>query len=704
MKLRIVMLLVIGPMFALAGYLMFSDISDQRADMKLASETNIRAKEGAATGALIHELQKERGYSAGYISSQGQNFPTQLRTQRRNTSSAIDLFLSDVTVLTQDHADVARSISERLAEIPRARQNVDSFSTTVPEMAKFYTDTINLLIKMARPARANTKDSQLQTLLNARALVGSAKESAGLERAMGATGLGSSFTLSVHDRFVSLGGAQNALMEETAGVLADPEWLVDLRESPEFKAVAAARKVVSTGYGTDDFQGLTASDWFKISTAWVDLLREKELELSNAVGTFAASIEANASSSFKQILWAGTSIILLVLVFAVFSFQRMITRIKNLIDVIDRFTQGQFDVYIDGIEGRDEISKMAAATYRFKQDTLEMRSGAEALQVEQERIRAEQDHVVKELRNGLEKLSNGDLTHEFTEPFPDEYENLRSDFNSTVSKLNSTLGEVVDATSSIRSGSNELAQSSEQLSQRTAGQAATLEETAAALEQITSSVRSAADGARDVQKTTESAKTEATESGTVVTQAVDAMSEITHSSEQISKIIGVIDDIAFQTNLLALNAGVEAARAGEAGRGFAVVASEVRALAQRSSEAALEIKTLIGESSLHVSSGVDLVNKAGDALEVIVQRVSDISNLVAEMAEATNEQALGLGEINTGVAQLDAVTQRNASMVQEANETCEELNQFANVMDGLVGQFQISKSNVTTATRKLSAA
>ncbi|GAB5433841.1 MAG: hypothetical protein EpisKO_32110 [Epibacterium sp.] len=225
---------------------------------------------------------------------------------------------------------------------------------------------------------------------------------------------------------------------------------------------------------------------------------------------------------------------------------------------------------------------------------------------------------------------------------------------------------------------------------------------------MTASVKSAADSARSVETITGEAKQEAEASGKVVQNAVTAMTEIEESSKQIAQIILVIDDIAFQTNLLALNAGVEAARAGEAGRGFAVVASEVRALAQRSSDAAMEIKTLIGESSKQVESGVDLVGKAGEALNLIVERVNNIAQLVSGIAEGASEQSNGIEEINTGMVQLDQVTQQNAAMVEEASAACQMLDTDASELGGVVAKFKLSgqtaQNTPTTSTAVSSAA
>ena len=252
--------------------------------------------------------------------------------------------------------------------------------------------------------------------------------------------------------------------------------------------------------------------------------------------------------------------------------------------------------------------------------------------------------------------------------------------------------QVVESTTSISNGASEISQASEDLSRRTESQAATLEQTAAAIVELTASVKTSADGARNVENTVQKAREEAETSGEVVQNAVSAMGGIEESSNKISQIISVIDDIAFQTNLLALNAGVEAARAGDAGRGFAVVASEVRALAQRSSEAAMEIKALISESTSQVEQGVDLVGRAGEALHSIVGRVSHISQLISEMAEGAAEQSTGLSEVNIGMSQLDQVTQQNAAMVEEATAAGHTLNSDAVTLSELVARFQVGDS------------
>lgn len=315
-----------------------------------------------------------------------------------------------------------------------------------------------------------------------------------------------------------------------------------------------------------------------------------------------------------------------------------------------------------------------------------------AAQAAEDQHRAAQDGqalVARHLGDGLTALALGDLTHRLTAPFPPQYEPLRHNYNTALDRLSEALVEVISVTAGIRNDAAELNAAAEDLSRRTEGQAATLEETAAALDELTASVRSAAESAASADQSARAAHREAEESGRVVTNAVEAMGEIETSSRQISRIIGVIDEIAFQTNLLALNAGVEAARAGEAGRGFAVVASEVRALAQRSSEAAREIKALISASSRQVENGVTLVGQAGGTLRAIVAGVTNIAERVAALAQSSREQATGITEINSGVTMLDQVTQQNAAMVEESTAASNSLHRAAESLASLMQRFRL---------------
>jgi methyl-accepting chemotaxis protein len=319
-------------------------------------------------------------------------------------------------------------------------------------------------------------------------------------------------------------------------------------------------------------------------------------------------------------------------------------------------------------------------------------SDVTAMEREREAQMQEQANVVHNLAAGLKKLSEGVLTARIEEKFSGQYDELRVDFNTALTRLQETMKSVLDGTNAISTGAGEISQAADDLSHRTEQQAASLEETAAALEEITATVKKTASNTKEASGSVMEAKSAAEDGGRVVETAIKAMDQIEQSSKQITDIIGVIDEIAFQTNLLALNAGVEAARAGDAGKGFAVVASEVRALAQRSSEAAKEIKALIKASSEHVGAGVKFVGETGQALKRIVDRVVQINSLVTEMAQAAEQQSTGIEQVNVAVGQMDQVTQQNAAMVEQSTAATRNLAGETQSLSNLVGFFNVGDS------------
>jgi methyl-accepting chemotaxis protein len=348
---------------------------------------------------------------------------------------------------------------------------------------------------------------------------------------------------------------------------------------------------------------------------------------------------------------------------------------------------------------QDEVGRIAQSLdiMRHGLGLAEADRKTRALEVER------QQTVVQDLSAALRDLAEGDLRSRLPSSFPADYRDLHDNYDGAVSHLGDTLQRVIETAHKIGLEADQISRQSGNLSQRTENQAATLEETAAAMDELTANVNATATGTREVEVFVQQAQAEASQSGAVVQSAVMAMQEIEKFSGQISTIIGVIDDIAFQTNLLALNAGVEAARAGDAGRGFAVVASEVRALAQRSSDAAREIKSLITGSAQQVAKGVDLVGKAGQTLSNIAGRVQHISGLVTGIAQGAGAQSSSLNEINIGVSQLDQVTQQNASMVQDANQASESLRHEVRELVSLVSVFKTEQARAMPQPRRHSA-
>jgi methyl-accepting chemotaxis protein len=327
----------------------------------------------------------------------------------------------------------------------------------------------------------------------------------------------------------------------------------------------------------------------------------------------------------------------------------------------------------------------------FGTDVTQSIAEREHMEADRQQAQKEQGALIGTLAENLHKVAAGDLTAVIEAEFKGAYQEIKNDFNGAIRAMRDAMRGIAESSSSLRSGSGEIAHAADDLSHRTEQQAASLEETAAALDQITATVKRSADGAGQASKVASTARVSAERSGEVVRQAVDAMSQIEASSKQIGQIIGVIDEIAFQTNLLALNAGVEAARAGDAGRGFAVVAQEVRALAQRSADAAREIKTLISNSNDHVEAGVRLVGETGEALGDIVGKVAEIDSLINEIARSSGEQATGLNQVNSAVNQMDQVTQRNAAMVEQTNAAAANLLREAEDLGGLISRFNMGK-------------
>ena len=429
---------------------------------------------------------------------------------------------------------------------------------------------------------------------------------------------------------------------------------------------------------------------------------------ANSVQDTQASVKLAATSRQTVLVSIGAALIAgcAALAFGLWISRAKISAPLNaLAQRMRRLAEGDLEVVIDGQARRDEVGDMAKAVQIFKDNGLKaraleeeaasMRADADSergrTEAERRRAEAELAQVVQALASSLSRMAAGDLTARIEMTFAGQYAQIRTDFNAAIDSLRDAMNAINGAVGGIRGGSEEISSASDDLSRRTEQQAASLEETAAALDEITATVKRSAEGARRASAAATETRAGAERSGHVVGEAVAAMGEIEQGSGQISQIVGVIDEIAFQTNLLALNAGVEAARAGESGKGFAVVAQEVRALAQRSAEAAREIKTLIASASSQVEKGVHLVGETGRALSDIVGRIAEIDALIGEIAASSQEQSVGLNQVNAAVNQMDQVTQQNAAMVEQATAAAAGLKGEASDLVRLVSRFQIAQ-------------
>ncbi|WP_374304831.1 methyl-accepting chemotaxis protein [Methylocella sp.] len=487
-----------------------------------------------------------------------------------------------------------------------------------------------------------------------------------------------------------------ALEQARAAAVGEPEALASLSRLETARA-AHAREAQGEAAAGGSPRALEAMENFRAAAAGA------RSAVAALAAREAAAFEA-AAGALRAVLVGGAALALAAVATCGFALRRSVAApLRDMTLALGKIAAGELSDEIPHVGRADEIGEMAAAAAAFRKAALSKikRDAAEAesikvwRQEDEERAarlaeEARQDHLaIAGLAEGLSRLAAGDVLHRIETPFAPKTEKLRLDFNAAAARLQETLASIRGGADAIASSSGEIAAAADDLSRRTEQQAAGLEETAATLDEITVTVRNTAEGAGRAQGVVSAAKSDADHSGAVVRDAVAAMGEIESSSRQIGRIIGVIDEIAFQTNLLALNAGVEAARAGDAGRGFAVVASEVRALAQRSAEAAKEIKTLISASTTQVAQGVELVGETGRALQRIVAQVGEIDMVVGTIAVSAQEQASALQQINAAVNQMDRITQENAAMVEETTAASHALGRDAQDLASLVGLFNV---------------
>ncbi|MEM7597345.1 MAG: methyl-accepting chemotaxis protein [Pseudomonadota bacterium] len=462
----------------------------------------------------------------------------------------------------------------------------------------------------------------------------------------------------------------------------------------------------------DEVEGFTGSfleSGTNYTANWVPIYDEA----GSVIGALEAGIgNALVNAQMRSFMMTAIAVIAVLNILIAgtvwFVLRRVLKPVSDLKGAMVSMAEGHYDLEIPHTTFHDVIGDMA----RTLQEFCNSLSQTQALQAEQERNlkelaahRSEQDvfavqrRVVDEIGSGLERLAQGDLTQSIdsppSNPFPEDYEGLRQSYNAVIEELGRTIAEMHDAVEAVETGASEMHQASDDLASRAETQAATLEESAAALNELTESVKSTSDRADQAETAGRENREQAESGAEVVRDAMDAMNLIETSSENVRRIIGVIDDIAFQTNLLALNAGVEAARAGEAGKGFAVVASEVRSLAQRASESATEINQLITDSATQVTQGSKLVKNTGERLEMILKNTVEMQSVMSDIAAAAREQALGIDEVNNGVTQLDLVTQQNAAAAEQVNASSTALNQKSSVLSSNLTRFKTKQSGAT---------
>ena len=599
---------------------------------KLESLVSVSVK----IGALAHELQKERGMSAGFIGSKGVKFAAELPAQRAETdkrANGLHATLKDFD-LSQYDGSLKTALDDAqggLGEIGTKRNDISALSIDGAASAGYYTKTIGIFLQVPGMVSTLSTQSEISRLASAYKNLLEAKERAGRERAiLSGVFAADKFTSDALTKYLMNSAAQDTFNTVFLNYALESQkaFYKDKMMGQAVDEVARLKKL-AIDKASDAKLGVDPTYWFKMATDRINLLKEVEDKLSGDLLSAADRLKSEARSTMIIYITLTIVSILLTFIFAFFLIRDLLRQLGGEPEYAA--------ASVHTIAAGDLTSKLEVKAG----DTSSMMY---SLQVMQDSLRK----IVADIKASVDLIDNS---------------------------------------------SKEIAQGNTDLSSRTEEQAASLEETAASMEELTSTVKQNAENARQANQLARSASEIALKGGAVVGEVVGTMSSINESSRKIVDIISVIDGIAFQTNILALNAAVEAARAGEQGRGFAVVAAEVRNLAQRSAAAAKEIKALIGSSVEKVEDGTKLVDNAGKTMEEIVNAVKRVTDIMAEISAASNEQSTGIEQINQAITQMDEVTQSNAALVEEAAAAAESLEDEAQHLSQSVSVFKLDDSS-----------
>jgi len=666
------------------------------------------AAEGPISAA-VDALQTERGVTSGMMGASDRSmFVDKVNAARVDADAAI-VALDEIRKKGAHSDGMEKALDEvwtRVEGVKAVRATADAPGGDRAEVVGAYTRTIDGLISAAEEIEVSTLGHEVVEAVNAYSALMRTKEAAGQERAAGAAGFaGETFSADILAKMRALEGEQRGWLGDACRERASVcEQVKAVEASPAGAKVIAMRAQALAAVREGVKAPVTGPEWFDAATARIAKYGEI-LKSENQVLHVMAS-EAARSALTSLIMAIGFTLVggLAVLLVCSRVCASILKPLADQTGAMRKLADGDIDIEIPGQARRDEFAAMASTLTVFQanerarrqseaQRERERAEAAEAMERARLQAQAASEAAVNTAFGGaLKRLAQGDLTTRVDGAVPDAFRPLQADFNAAVETLGATMTSLIAVSGGVSSASGEIRSAADDLARRTEMQAASLEEAAAALHEVNQSVTTAAAAAGSVRDYLGEMRGVATRARDIVHETSEAVSGIERSANEIGKIIGVIDEIAFQTNLLALNAGVEAARAGESGKGFAVVAQEVRALAQRSAEAAREIKALIQDSNSQVQNGVEKSVASGQALEDIVARVGDLVERIHEIAASSREQSASLGQVTQAITDLDGVTQHNAAMVEEATAAANTLAREAQGMDEMMSSFVLQGS------------
>ena len=637
-----VLLGMLVPVLGLTFYAAVSMVEKYNSSQEL-QRVGALAQLAPTVSALVHEMQKERGQSAGFIASKGKTFADTLPTLRKETdgkrvalTEAVKVF--DWAAYNPKLGEAAKQALAEVEKLEKTRDQVSGLAIALPQMAKYYTGTIMSLLNIVDQMLVASTEDKVSKEIGAYVSFLQGKERAGRERAMGASGFGSGkFKPATYNNFVQLIGAQNVFFRNFRlyGTAEEWEFYQKTITGPVVDDVARMRQIAIDSPQTGDMGGVTGPYWFKQITAKINLMKKVEDHVAHDLDAIAMEKADAAWNTF--LLYGGLTLALLTITaLLVFAIVRSITvPVGALTGVMNKLSEGDKTVEVFGLNRGDEIGEMAKAVEVFKKNAIEMER-LEAEQAEQ-KVRAEEQRKADML-----KLADG--------------------FEASV------MG-VVQNVSSSASQMESSAQTMTSTAQQTSAQSANV---ASASQQATANVQTVAAAAEELAASVQEISRQVTDSSQISIEAVNEadrvgqqMQELAEASQRIGEVVDLINDIAGQTNLLALNATIEAARAGDAGKGFAVVASEVKNLANQTANAT-------GEIAGQINAIQEATNGAVSAIEGVAATIRKISEIGAAISAAVEEQGASTGEISQNVQEAAKGTQQVDENITQVNRGADE--------------------------------